>query len=337
MTTSGSVPASQETLLDAFARFLALQRGLSEHTVRAYLADVTQLLDHLRALAAGAAGTPADAAATDGDPATSAPDDERPDLPAVLAAADLAALRSWLAAQQRRGMSRATLARRAAAVRTFSTWATGAGYLAGDVGARLRSPRADRHLPTVLAVDDAAGLLAAAQARADDGDPVHLRDWAALEMLYATGIRIAELVGMDVRDVDSRERTVRVIGKGDKERVVPFGIPAQRAVGEWLAHGRPALVGPWSGGAVFLGARGGRIDPRTVRGMLHRLTAVAGVRDIAPHGLRHSAATHLLEGGSDLRTVQEVLGHSSLATTQRYTHVSAERLRAVYSQAHPRA
>lgn len=338
MATSGSVPASQEALLDAFARFLALQRGLSEHTVRAYLTDVTQLLDHLRTLTRDPdADADADTAtATDSGIAPSDPGVDA-DLAAVLAAADLTALRSWLAGQQRRGMSRATLARRAAAVRTFSTWAAGAGHLPTDVGARLRSPRADKHLPTVLAVDDTARLLAAAEERAHGDDPVHLRDWAALEMLYATGIRIAELVGLDVGDVDHRERTVRVVGKGDKERVVPFGAPAQRALGEWLARGRPALAGPPSGAAVFLGARGGRVDARTLRGALHRLTALAGVRDIAPHGLRHTAATHLLEGGSDLRTVQEVLGHSSLATTQRYTHVTAERLRAVYSQAHPRA
>lgn len=326
-----AAPTSQDALLDAFTRYLALQRGLSEHTVRAYRADVSQLLDHLRTLAG--AGTDAHG----GTDADAGADTAGADLTAALAAADLGALRSWLAAQQRRGMSRSTIARRAAAVRTFTAWAAAGGSLATDVGARLRSPRADRHLPTVLAVDDAVGLLSTAQARAGDDDPVHLRDWAALEMLYATGIRIAELVGMDLTDVDQRERTVRVLGKGDKERVVPFGVPAQRALGEWLARGRPALAGAASGAAMFLGARGGRVDPRTVRGMLHRLTAVAGVRDIAPHGLRHSAATHLLEGGSDLRTVQEVLGHSSLATTQRYTHVSAERLRAVYSQAHPRA
>ncbi|MDD9206178.1 tyrosine-type recombinase/integrase, partial [Georgenia sp. 10Sc9-8] len=176
-----------------------------------------------------------------------------------------------------------------------------------------------------------------ARARAEDRDPVRLRDWAALELLYATGVRVSELVGIDLGDLDLGERTVRVLGKGAKERVVPFGAPAARAVEAWSAHGRPALVGPRTGAALLLGARGGRLDPRTLRGVLHRLTAVAGVRDLAPHGLRHSAATHLLAGGSDLRTVQEVLGHASLGTTQRYTHITPERLRAAYSQAHPRA
>ena len=302
-----SVEADEE-VLDAFLRHLALQRGMSPHTVRAYAGDVLDLLTYL-----GAAGAPA------------------------LASLDLTDLRGWLAAQQRRGMSRATLARRAAAARAFSRWAHRSGHLPADVGARLRSPRADRHLPTVLGVDDTARLLAAAQERAADDAPLHLRDWAALELLYACGVRISELVGTDVDDLDLAERTVRVLGKGGKERVVPFGVPAARATAAWLERGRPALAGPSSAGALLLGARGARLDPRTVREVLHRLTAAAGVHDLAPHGLRHTAATHLLAGGSDLRTVQEVLGHASLATTQRYTHVTPERLRAAYGQAHPRA
>lgn len=304
--TFGLVEATG-TVLEGFGRHLSLQRNLSAHTVRAYLGDVTSLLEHLHERG------------TD------------------LADLDLTALRSWLVGQQRRGMSRATLARRVAAVRTFCTWATRAGHLRSDVGARLRSPRPDRHLPAILGVEDAAGLLRTAEELAGDDDPVRLRDWAALELLYATGVRVSELVGTDVTDVDLAERTVRVTGKGDKERVVPFGVPAGRAVAAWLDRGRPRLTGRASGKALFLGARGARLDPRTVRGVLHRLTAAAGVHDLAPHGLRHSAATHLLAGGSDLRTVQEVLGHSSLATTQRYTHVTPERLRAAYTQAHPRA
>jgi integrase/recombinase XerC len=311
LTDDGVREAAREELVAAFGRFLALQRGHSPHTVRAYLTDVGQLLEHL---------------------SHAAPAGDEP-----LAALDLATLRAWLADQRGRGMSRATLARRTAAVRTFCAWAFRAGRLEQDVAARLRSPRPDKHLPAVLAVDDTAQLLRAAEERAEDGDPVPLRDWAALEMLYATGVRISELVGIDVPDVDAGERTVRVTGKGDKQRVVPFGVPALRALTAWLDRGRPALAGPTSGRALFLGARGARVDPRTLRGALHRLTAVAGVRDLAPHGLRHTAATHLLAGGSDLRTVQEVLGHTSLATTQRYTHISPERLLAAYTQAHPRA
>ncbi|MFC7405263.1 tyrosine recombinase XerC [Georgenia alba] len=304
---SGLGDEADEHVLDAFARHLALQRNLSEHTVRAYLGDVGSLVAHLQ------------------------------ESGARLAELDLTRLRAWLVGQQRRGMARATLARRVAAVRTFCTWAARAGHLPVDVGARLRSPRPDRHLPAVLDVAGAAALLEYAQVRAADDEPEHLRDWAALELLYASGVRVSELVGTDVGDLDLGERTVRVTGKGDKERVVPFGIPAARALDRWVERGRPQLVEPRTGSALFLGVRGGRLDPRTLRGVLHRLAAQAGVQDLAPHGLRHSAATHLLAGGSDLRTVQEVLGHASLATTQRYTHVTPERLRAAYTQAHPRA
>jgi integrase/recombinase XerC len=180
-------------------------------------------------------------------------------------------------------------------------------------------------------------MLGAAETRCDDGDPVHLRDWAAAELLYATGMRVGELVGIDIADVQFDERLVRVMGKGGKERVVPFGIPAARALRAWLASGRPSLVTGHTDGALFLGRRGRRADQRQVREAIHGLCAFAGVPDIAPHGLRHSAATHLLTGGSDLRSVQEVLGHASLTTTQRYTHVTADRLRSAYQLAHPRA
>jgi integrase/recombinase XerC len=165
-----------------------------------------------------------------------------------------------------------------------------------------------------------------------------LRDAAIMELLYATGIRVSELCGLDVDDLDEGRNTVRVLGKGGRERTVPVGLPAVRAVAAWKRAGRPALAGPGSGPALFLGARGGRLDPRTARRVVHAaLAAVAGVPDSGPHGLRHAAATHLLEGGADLRSVQEILGHASLASTQIYTHVSVERLTAAYRQAHPRA
>jgi integrase/recombinase XerC len=171
------------------------------------------------------------------------------------------------------------------------------------------------------------------------GDDVQdLRDRAVLELLYATGIRVSELCGLDVDDVDGDRRVVRVLGKGRKERAVPYGVPAGRALDEWLSRGRPRWVRPSSGPALVLGARGGRIDPRTVRSVVHgRLGEVPGAPDLGPHGLRHSTATHLLEGGADLRSVQELLGHATLATTQIYTHVSIERLRKSYERAHPRA
>ena len=165
-----------------------------------------------------------------------------------------------------------------------------------------------------------------------------LRDVAVLELLYATGVRVGELCGLDVDDLDTERHVLRVLGKGRKERTVPYGRPADLALRLWLRRGRPALLAPHSGPALFLGARGGRLDPRTVRTLVHRRIAeVPGAPDIGPHGLRHTAATHLLEGGADLRSVQELLGHVSLATTQLYTHVTTDRLRRAYQQAHPRA
>jgi integrase/recombinase XerC len=251
---------------------------------------------------------------------------------------DLATLRSWLAKQQTLGKSRATLSRRATAVRVFTAWALRAGRAPADPGALLASPRVGRTLPTVLRVDEARGLLDAVSGAAADGGPVALRDVAILELLYATGIRVGELCGLDVADVDRARRLVRVFGKGRKERSVPFGRPADRALDDWVSRGRPVLAVSASGPALFLGARGRRIDQRAVRSMVHsRLGAVAGSPDLGPHGLRHSAATHLLEGGADLRSVQELLGHASLATTQLYTHVTSDRLRKAYRQAHPRA
>jgi len=297
-----------ESALSDFDAYLRAQRRLSEHTVRAYLGDLRQLFDHAQARGVDS-----------------------------LDGIDLALLRGWLAVMGERRLSRATLARRGAATRTFFEWARRTGRVTEDPAARLVSARPDRTLPTVLSAEETASLLEAARSRVDDGDPVHLRDWAALEMLYATGVRVGELVGANLEDVDLDAHTLRVTGKGSRERVVPFGIPAARALRAWLDRGRPRLIGPRSGAALFLGRRGSRVDVRQVREVAHRVAAIAGVTDLSPHALRHTAATHLLEGGSDLRTVQEVLGHSSLATTQRYTHVTAERLRASYTQAHPRA
>ena len=296
-------------VLADYERHLVSERDLAPHTVRAYLADVTGLLEH-----AGRLGRT-----------------EVTDL-------DLRTLRSWLAHQQVTGRSRTTLARRSTAVRVFTAWLARTGRTPADVGASLRSPKARQSLPPVLRADEAAELIAGAMRLADDGSATGLRDVAMLELLYATGIRVGELVALDVDDVDRDRRVLRVFGKGRKERTVPFGGPAARALDAWLSGGRPSLVAPGAGAALFLGARGGRIDQRAVRTMVHRRVAdVPGAPDIGPHGLRHTAATHLLEGGADLRSVQELLGHASLATTQLYTHVSTERLRAAYRQAHPRA
>lgn len=303
------LPAAFRDVLDAFGVHLSDGLGRSAHTVRAYLGDIERLLRHARA-----------------DGATDVAD------------LDLTDLRGWLAAEAASGHARATIARRAAAARTFTSWALRRGYLASDPGDRLATPAAHRPLPGVLKQSEASALLDVVATRADDGDPVHLRDRLVLEILYATGMRVGELVGLDLDDVDARRRTLRVLGKGAKERVVPYGGPAQEALDAWLADGRPRLVTAASGPALLLGARGGRLDPRTARDLVHRmLRHVPDAPDLGPHGLRHSAATHLLEGGADLRSVQEILGHATLATTQIYTHVSVERLRSTYEQAHPRA
>lgn len=243
----------------------------------------------------------------------------------------LTALRAWLALAVSEGKSRATLARRTASVRAFSGWALKQGHIDTDVAARLVSPKVNRPLPDVLTAGQAGEFVGNASSR---DETEFLRDSAMLELLYATGVRVAELSGMDIKDLDMTRRTVRVLGKGDKERVVPFGRAAADAVEQWLRNGRPELAGDTP--ALFVGVRGGRIDPRQVRRVVEKAGQVTGQR-VSPHGLRHTAATHLLEGGADLRVVQEMLGHSSLQTTQIYTHVSAERLKEVYGRAHPRA
>jgi integrase/recombinase XerC len=303
------LPEELATALAAYERHLASERNLAAHTVRAYLGDVAGMLAHAAALG-------------------------HTDLRSL----DLRTLRSWLANQQTLGKARTTMARRATAVRVFTAWAQRTGRADIDPGASLGSPKAHRSLPPALDAGEARALLEAASAAADDGGPVGLRDVAILELLYATGIRVGELCGLDVDDVDRSRRVVRVLGKGSKERTVPYGVPADRAIGRWLEVGRPQLFTPGAGAAMFLGARGRRIDQRAVRTLVHaRLAAVPDAPDMGPHGLRHTAATHLLEGGADLRTVQELLGHASLATTQIYTHVTTDRLRQAYRLAHPRA
>ena len=257
---------------------------------------------------------------------------------AGLRSVTLSDLRAHLGVLSRRGAARSTIARTSASLRTFFGWLERSGRLDTDPSLRLSAPSRHRTLPPVLAQRSAAALLDVAAVAADDDDPIHLRDRAALELLYGTGIRVGELVGLDVDDVDLGSNVLRVVGKGDKERRVPFGIPARRSVTAWLEGGRPRLVTPQSGPALLLGRRGGRADQRQIRAVVHELLRhVPDAPDLGPHGLRHSAATHLLEGGADLRMVQELLGHASLATTQLYTHVSVDRLKRSYAQAHPRA
>ncbi len=299
--------------LAGFERHLAAERGLSPHTVRAYLGDVGALLEHA---CAGGLGD--------------------------LGGLDIGLIRAWLAAQHATGAARASLARRTAAARAFTAFALSRGWLDSDPGPLLGTPKAARHLPNVLGQEQMAAVLAAGEPPPEAAPPravaVAWRDTAIMELLYASGIRVSELCGLDVGDVDEERRTVRVLGKGSRERVVPIGIPAAAAVRRWQRAGRPLLATGRSGAALYLGARGGRLDPRTARRVVHaRIAAAGSVPDAGPHGLRHTAATHLLEGGADLRSVQEILGHVSLASTQIYTHVSVERLLSAYRQAHPRA
>lgn len=250
-------------------------------------------------------------------------------------------LRSWLSHSVAQGKARSTLARRTAAARAFSTWALRRGHISADVAARLATPKLGRSLPSVLTAGEAEKVVSRPLTADGPAAPEALRDAAMLELLYATGMRVAELCGLDLGDVDLDRGHARVTGKGNKQRVIPFGASAADAVKQWLAHGRNALVSATTTGeayqALFLGVRGGRIDQRQVRRIVEKVAAETGAGDLTPHGLRHSAATHLLEGGADLRVVQELLGHSSLQTTQLYTHISADRLKKVFKQAHPRA
>ena len=303
---SKSIERNLTQLRDEFEQFLKVERGLSQHTVRSYISDISDLIDYLH---------------REGDIAI----DE-------LTIHDL---RGWLAANHERNLAPATMARRAAAVRTFTQWAHLRKGLKVDVGAQLVSPKVGKKLPAIIRVEQATKLLDTVGKHADD--PESLRDSAILEVLYAAGIRVAELVGLDVDDLDFGRNVISVIGKGNKERKVPIGTPAVKALETYLAHGRPALCTKNSKAALFLGLRGRRIDQRVVRAMVQQVLTANGLTDIGPHGFRHSAATHLIEGGADIRSVQELLGHASLVTTQRYTHVASERLKAVYNQAHPRA
>jgi len=303
------VPAAYEPLIERFIVHLRDERNLSPHSVRAYRSDVESLADHAARL--------------------------NLDDPRQLT---LAALRSWLARLQAQGGARTSLARRASSARMFCAWAYQRGYVDHDAAELLVSPKAHRSLPEVLSKAEVNQVLDSLDAAAaETGETIAIRDRALLETLYATGIRVSELCGLDLDGVDRARNVIRVYGKGRKERTVPIGQPAIVAIDAWQAK-RGELVAKDSGPALFLGQRGRRIDPRTVRTIVHRaLEAVPGAPDLGPHGLRHTAATHLLEGGADIRVVQEILGHASLGTTQIYTHVSIERLREAFKQAHPRA
>ncbi|MDJ0335677.1 tyrosine recombinase XerC [Salinibacterium sp. G-O1] len=296
--------------VESFVAHLATERGFSEHTVRSYRSD----LGRLTAFATERGAT------------------EAADL-------DLELLRDWLWSSSQEGLSRATLARRAASTRSLTAWLARTDATATDAAARLKAPKSDHHLPRVLNRDQMDAILATVAGRASSDDPVALRDLAIVELLYASALRVSELTGLAIGDVDQGRLTVRVLGKGAKERVVPFGVPARDALDAYLRRGRPELAqDATTSAALFVGARGARLSNRTVYALVSGLLAdLPGSGPAGPHTLRHTAATHLLDGGADLRAVQEMLGHASLGTTQLYTHVSTERLKESYRIAHPRA
>ena len=285
--------------LAAFLRHLSVERNASAHTLRSYRVDLTDFERFLSGR--GVAG---------------------------LAATDARLVRAWLAALHTRGLAPASIGRKLAALRSCCRFLVRRGVLEHNPAREVRGPRPPRRLVTFLPIDEAADLV---EGRAVGG-AARGRDRAILEVLYASGLRVSELSGLDVDALDRAERTVRVFGKGRKERIVPYGEAAARALERWLAV-RGERSGP-----LFTNARGRRLGVRSIHTIVRRSARTAGItRRVSPHTLRHTFATHLLDRGADLRMIQELLGHSRLSTTQRYTHVAAEQLMRVYDRAHPRA
>ena len=297
-------------LAKVYRSHLITERNLSENSIRAYLADLESLLLHINQLGVS-----------------------------EFAQLELNHIRSWLANLSTKGAARSSITRRVVSIRAFTYWGARSGWLSRDIGKDLIAPKPERNLPDVLDLESAALAIKALEVRAqEEASASSLRDLALVEVLYGSGIRISELVGLDLGDIDRQRSTIKVMGKGSKERIVPLGQPALTAVDNWINKARAELVSESSGSAVFIGSRGKRIDQRVARSVVYQaMEAIGSDKKLGPHTLRHSAATHLLEGGADLRTVQEILGHSSLATTQIYTHVSQERIKKAYEQAHPRA
>ena len=302
--------ALDSELEKAYRSHLISERNLSENSIRAYLADLESLLLHINKLGVS-----------------------------EFAQLELNHIRSWLANLSTKGAARSSITRRVVSIRAFTYWGARSGWLSRDIGKDLIAPKPERSLPDVLDIESAALAIKALEVRAQEEESASsLRDLALVEVLYGSGIRISELVGLDIGDIDRQRSTIKVMGKGSKERVVPLGQPALTAVDNWINKARAELVSEASGSALFIGSRGKRIDQRVARSVVYQaMEAIGSDKKLGPHTLRHSAATHLLEGGADLRTVQEILGHSSLATTQIYTHVSQERIKKAYEQAHPRA
>jgi len=297
-----------QDLVDQYREHLVIERNLSENSIRAYLVDLDSLLIHINAMGI-----------------------------TEFKKLELDHLRSWLANLQTLGAARSSIIRKVASIKAFTYWAAKNGWIERDIGLDLQSPKPERKLPKTLEQSDVRVAFASLESAVSDSrDAISIRDLAIVELLYASGIRVSELAGLDLGDVDFERNTVKVMGKGSRERVAPFGIPAREALEAWIQNRKEFASD--SEAALFLGKRGKRIDPRTVREVVYRATeSIDPSLRLGPHALRHSAATHLIEGGADIRTVQELLGHASLSTTQIYTHVSKERLKQVYEQAHPRA
>lgn len=294
--------------ISGFEAYLDAGRGYSANTVKAYLIDVQDLADFL-----------AKNNIQQVDELT------------------LEHLRDWLWQATQQGLTKATIARKSAAVRSFTAWALKNGISNSDPGLRLRSPKASRTLPKVVSRESLAMVFESLSQKATEDNPQGVRDLVAVELLYASGARVSELVGLDLESIDYSRNIMRVMGKGAKQRMVPFGQPARDALDLWIRIARPKLATEKSGQALLLNSRGQRIGVRQVYSLVANLLEATPTGAAGPHSLRHSAATHLLDGGADLRAVQELLGHASLGTTQIYTHVSIERLRDGYKNAHPRA
>lgn len=294
--------------IDRYRTHLEAGRGYSKHTIKGYLTDLADLLDFLELEGI-----------------------------AQVADIDLEALRAWLYSLSQREMAKSSMARKTAAVRSFTAWLFEQGELDNDPGLRLRTPKANKSLPKVASREAMAEVFSALEAASAEGDPTAIRDLLVVELLYATGARVSELSGLNLGDIDESRRLIRVTGKGNKQRMIPYGLPAETALNNWLTKGRPALVSGKTSFELLVNSKGTRLGTRQIYEVVANALAGTAVGAAGPHTLRHTAATHLLDGGADLRAVQELLGHASLGTTQIYTHVSIERLKEGYKSAHPRA
>jgi integrase/recombinase XerC len=302
------VLTSFEETLDSYRSHLEAGRGYSKHTVKGYLTDLSDLVDFLEV--------------------------EGLKSPSEI---DLESLRAWLYTLNERGMTKSSMARKTASARSFTAWLFENGRIEIDPGLRLRTPKANKTLPKVATKQAMQEIFDDLEQRAAEGEPLAIRDLLIIELLYATGARVSELAGLNISDVDRNRRLILVTGKGNKQRMIPFGQPADQALERWLTVARPALVTPKTSFELLLNSKGSRLGVRQIYEVVAGALAGTAIGAAGPHALRHTAATHLLDGGADLRAVQELLGHASLGTTQIYTHVSIERLKQGYTSAHPRA